>query len=293
MSYPARAEGLVNSTSEESLLNKCLNFATTIKWIPYLDLVAPIEEAALKILKVQADELRWKEGQAPEKLKPPKLNISKEERFAINSWQGDENIIMLLADKSNTTIEMDKVEYSNKLADCSYCEVKKGPTMKTERKLSQILSKNKDLLQQMKYRQLTQHNSKLPHIYGLPKIHKDGIPLRSIISNRSSACYPLSYFVVEIVTPLTSKSLSYVKNSIHFLEKISNATIYSNQIVSRDVVSLFTRVPTDDKLTVERDKWAEDPPLEEFTCISIDNPREMLTYCLETTYFGMRSDIYR
>ena len=31
-----------------------------------------------------------------------------------------------------------------------YCKVKKDPTLKIERKLSQILSKNKDLIPQMK-----------------------------------------------------------------------------------------------------------------------------------------------
>ena len=75
---------------------------------------------------------------------------------------------------------MDRMEYSKKLANLigngDDCKVKKDPTLKTERKLSQILGKNKDLIPQTKYKQLIQHYSKLPHIYGLPKIHKDGIP---------------------------------------------------------------------------------------------------------------------
>ena len=41
------------TTSEISVLNKGLNFATTIKRIPYLDLIAPIEDPALKILKAR------------------------------------------------------------------------------------------------------------------------------------------------------------------------------------------------------------------------------------------------
>ena len=32
------------TTSEESVLKKDLNFAMTIKWIPYLDLIAPIKQ---------------------------------------------------------------------------------------------------------------------------------------------------------------------------------------------------------------------------------------------------------
>ena len=52
-------------------------------------------------------------------------------------------------------------------------------------------------------------------------------------------------------------------------------------------------VPTDETLAGVRDKLAADPSLEERTCIPIDNLMEMLTFCVETTYFGMGSDIYR
>ena len=159
-----------------------------------------------------------------------------------------------------------------------------------ERKLPQIHGKNKDLIPQTKYRQLIQHYSKLPYTYGLPKIYKDGIPLRPIVSNRGSAYHPLSHFLVEIISPLTGKSSSYVKN---FVERISDAPIHSNQMVSMDVVSLFTKVITDETLAVVRDKLAADHFLEECTCIPIDNLMEMLTFCEEITYFGMGSDIYR
>ena len=64
-------------------------------------------------------------------------------------------------------------------------------------------------------------------------------------------------------------------------------------MVSLDVESLFTKVPTDETLAVVRDKLAADPSLEERTYIPIDNLIEMLTFCAETTYFGIGSDIYR
>ena len=64
-------------------------------------------------------------------------------------------------------------------------------------------------------------------------------------------------------------------------------------MVSLDVVSLFTKVPIHETLAVVRDKLAEDPLLEERTCIPIDNLMEMLTFCVETTYFAMGSDKYR
>ena len=57
------------------------------------------------------------------------------------------------------------------------------------------------------------------------------------------------------------------------------------------MVSLFAKVPTDETLTVVWDKLAADPLLEEHTCIPIDNQIEMFTLSVETTYFGMGSDI--
>ena len=77
------------------------------------------------------------------------------------------------------------------------------------------------------------------------------------------------------------------------MERISDAPIHSHQMVSLGVVSLFTKVPTDETLAVVRDKLAADPLLEERTRIPIDNLMEMLTVCVETTYFGMGSNIYQ
>ena len=66
---------------------------------------------------------------------------------------------------------------------------------------------------------------------------------------------------------------------------------YSNQMVSLDVVSLFTKVLIDKTLTVIQDKLATDPLQEECTCIPIDNLMGMLTFCVETTHFGTGSYI--
>ena len=92
---------------------------------------------------------------------------------------------------------------------------------------------------------------------------------------------------MEIISPLTGKSSSYVKNSAHFVERISDAPIHSNQTMSLDVVSLFTKVSTDETLVVVRDKLAADPLLKERTCIPIDNLMEMLTFCEETTRWDL------
>ncbi|XP_029643909.1 uncharacterized protein LOC115218298 [Octopus sinensis] len=101
-------------SSEEAVLNKGLKFATTIKRIPYLDIIVPIEEIAIKIPKAQGDELRWNVRQVLEKAKLPKPNITKEEKFAIKRLQSDNSNIILTADKRNAAVVMNKSDYSEK-----------------------------------------------------------------------------------------------------------------------------------------------------------------------------------
>ena len=81
---------------------------------------------------------------------------------------------------------------------------------------------------------------------------------------------------------INNKAIQFVKKGnilkAHFVERISDAPIHSNQMVSLDVVSLFTKVPTDETLAVVWDRLAANHLLEERTSIPIDNLMEMLTF---------------
>ena len=85
---------------------------------------------------------------------------------------------------------------------------------------------------------------------------------------------------------LTGKSSLYVKNSAHFKERISNAPIHSNQMLCLDVVC-------SQRYVLMRHLLTADLLLKEGTYIPIDNPKEMLTFCVKITYFRMGSDLYR
>lgn len=92
---------------------------------------------------------------------------------------------------------------------------------------------------------------------------------------------------MDIDNPITEKSSSYVRNSEHLLKLIQGAPIHSNQMVI-----LFTIVPTDDILTVVRNRLESDHYLEIRTNITIDNLIEMLTLCVQIISFQLESDIY-
>ena len=285
---------------EENVLNKGLNFATSIRHINHLDIIAPIEEAASRIGQEKGDELRWKVRQALEKAKTPKPNLTRQQQAAMQSLSRDTDIIILPADKGNATVVMDKSDYSRKLDehinDNTYVKLKRDPTAATERKLTKVLKKNKDQghITETQYKRLNQHHSKAPHMYGLPKIHKPNVPLRPIVSCRGSACHPLSQFLVKVINPLAGKTESYVKNSTHFVTMIKDMPVTSDiQMVSFDVVSLFTNVPTTEALAIVRNKLEEDTTLQERTPLPIDNIMEMLTLCVTTTAFQLGTEHYQ
>ena len=95
--------------------------------------------------------------------------------------------------------------------------------------------------------------------YGLPKIHKPNTPLRPIVSAIGSPTYSLAKFVTTIISPLTGKTPSHVKNAKHFTEMISEETVDRDEVmVSFDVQFLFTNVPVDQALDVIHDKLSKD-----------------------------------
>ena len=80
--------------------------------------------------------------------------------------------------------------------------------------------------------------------YGLIKIHKAGFPVRPIISIVNSPTYYVSKFFAQFLQNNLKIPLSHIDKSLELKEKLENIKIPCNyEIVSFDVVSLFTNVP--------------------------------------------------
>jgi len=90
---------------------------------------------------------------------------------------------------------------------------------------------------------LNSSNAILPRAYGLPKIHKEGHPLRIIVSSSGSPLHNLTIFLHKILIKSLPSHFSHVKNSLQLKKLLSNLYIPDDCcLVSFDMVPLFTNV---------------------------------------------------
>ena len=90
------------------------------------------------------------------------------------------------------------------------------------------------------YDKLRSTHGVAPQLYGLPKIHKPGVPMRPIVSCIGSPTYRLAKELTRVISPLAGNNFAYVKDSGDFVEKIRNIQLSEADIlVSFDVKSPF------------------------------------------------------
>jgi hypothetical protein len=185
-------------------------------------------------------------------------------------------------DKGNATIILNTEDYKHKvtslLEDTSYRRIDKDPTEKTERKTSWLL-KNSTLTEDIN-KQLLPSGSIPPRLYGLPKMHKDGVPLRPIVRNIGAPTYQLSKYLAGFLSQLTGKVTHHVRNSLQFVQTWDSIIVQPEELmVSFDVVSLFTKVPITDTLQLVGQHFEEDLLV-------------LFKHMLTSTYFCFKGKFY-
>ena len=90
--------------------------------------------------------------------------------------------------------------------------------------------------------------------YGQPKIYKPGVPRRPIVSYSGSPLYNLNKYVVNILKDYAKDENSNANNSTTFSNYIRSVPMEDDRImVSFDVTSLYTNIPTIDTPNVIKD----------------------------------------
>ena len=144
------------------------------------------------------------------------------------------------------------------------------------------------------YKRLYPTGASSPKFYGLLKLHKEGIPLRLIVSSIGSVSYETAKELSRILKPLLGKTTYHVKNTKDFIESIQDIKLKTDEcLVSYDVEALYTLVPIQPALTITKKKLEEDRELHLRTSMSVQCISWLLEFCLKSTYFSFQGRFYQ
>ncbi|XP_072046530.1 uncharacterized protein [Amphiura filiformis] len=214
--------------------------------------IVACEKACWKLTKPEAAQLRAEIVGTLKSAKLPPSNINKDERIAIKQLQKEESIMVLGADKGRATVVMDKTEYQEKmdalLSDPkTYEKLDRDPTAKHKRELVSILQRleKEDKIKKTDKQFLYPTSENVPRIYGSPKIHKDGTPLRPIVDFTGSIGYNVAKSLADILSPIVGQSEHHVLNSKSLAEDLKDIVLTEDEILnSHDVVALLPAPPS-------------------------------------------------
>lgn len=204
------------------------------------------------------------------------------------------NLIITKADKGNSVVILDRTAYNQKVDDVIQGEdfecLSSDPTKHYITQVKDVIKSTSYVSpDQLKYK--VPMNPRSPFLYGLPKTHKDNIPIRPVVSYIGAPTYDLAKYLNKILRSKASFNPQYsLKNSLQLIEKVQNINIspYS-KLLSLDVDSLFTNVPYEDCLSILRSHFERQRlhPGEIYDLLNLTR------VCMEQNYFRFNNRYYR
>ena len=275
------------------------NYAIVPRSPPVGEYIMAIENVCNKLQQGKAEELRGDIKSLLKNIHTPRSNITREERKAIDELRRDKTKMILTVDKGVSMVVMDRDDYNQKtealLQESAYRSIPKDPTNKYKTKLIALLKsiKTEDGINEATYKRLYPTGAGSPKFNGLPKIHKEGTPLRPIVLSIEAITYSTSKELSRILRLLVGKSPHHICNNQDFMEHLKGITLGPDEVmVSYDMRALFTLVPIKPALEVIEKLLKEDHDLQKRTTMSTKHIMDLLEFCLRSTYFTQRGKFY-
>ena len=188
---------------------------------PVGEYIAAVEQACSRLSQGEADELQVEVKKTLKKAQNQlrtTSNITNEEFRALKELKEDKSRMILTTDKGFALVIMDKKDYIQKaelLNTNTYKKIAEDPTNKHKNRLVNILKniKSEGGLSEETYKKLYPTGAVSSKFYGLPKVHKPGIPLRPIVSSTGTATYNTAKELARLLKPLVGSSIHHVQNT--------------------------------------------------------------------------------
>ena len=226
--------------------------------------------------------------------------LKKDDFHVLKSLSKKEDLVICRPDKGKGVVLLDRSDYNQKMNDIlsdntKFCEVGSPEfslIFKIEDKINRTLKQLKDdsFISEQTYRSLYSTGSSFGVLYGLPKVHKNNIPLRPILAAYNSPSYPIAKFLVPLLNKLTTNQYTLL-NSSQFIPQIlqQNPKCF---MVSYDVCSLFTNVPLSETIEIILNKLFPTPS-SLFNGFNLGAFRRLLELAVMDTHFLFNKKVFK
>ncbi|BHF82508.1 hypothetical protein SprV_0802564600 [Sparganum proliferum] len=157
----------------------------------------------------------------------PREVLRKFEHDALRELKADNDLIIVPADKGCATVVLDRTDYLQKakglLEDRQFyvpCATNPLKALTREINATLLVLENSGAITPTDRRMARPQDTALARFYGLPKAHKDGAPLRPIVSFKRTPTYGMAKWLFRRLKFLTAESDTTVSSSAQFLEKL-------------------------------------------------------------------------
>ena len=284
--------------AQQHLLSHGPNFVITPRDPPTLEYIVATEKVCNQLTQGKAEELRGEVKALLRKDHKAKPNIPKDEYQVLREIKKDNTRQVLTADKGVSMVVLDSEDYTAKsetlLHQSNYKVLKTDPTNKYKSKLVGLLKtiKAEGGMDDITYKRLYPTGAVPPKYYGLPKVHKPGMPLRPIISSVGSVTHATAKELARIIKPLVGGSQHHVKNNMDFIHSIEGIQMKTDEcMMSFDVESLFTSVPVEPSIQIIKKLLEDDKSLHLRTKMTVNQISCLLDFCLQDHIFYLPGKI--
>ena len=165
--------------------------------------------------------------------------------FRVKQLRADKDRIILTADKGVVLVIMERKDYIEKAQQLlqdpnTYQTIPTDPTTKLKNRLISKVKKIKldTRMEDTTYRRMYPTGAVIPKFYGLPKVHKENIPLRPIVSSIGSVSYGVAKEIARIIKPLVGSTEHHVNNSKEFIEEMKKMKLEEGECITSYDVSV-------------------------------------------------------
>ena len=231
-------------------------------------------------------------------------NVSDAQLKFLNNAQKNRDVIFKQSHKCKGFVIMDRNEYlckSNEILDdrTNYEVLDKNPVPKVEAETKRVFrSVSRGKMPDSIIRDLTPCHSRIPVFYGLPKDHKESVPLRPVISACGGPTEKTSCLLERILHQLLKFVPTHLWDTKDFLDRLSTHSkgpgIPEGSIFfSIDVVNLYGSIPIAEAIDAAMEKLATHREEVDTFGLSQGDVKTLLEHCLSRNVFSFDEKFYR